>query len=157
MFEEKKNNLNLLGMKTSSEWQRTRGWFPIQSFPAIQVPFSSFLSIRSNRCTENKRATAAGWPKEKSLAQFLCSLPFHCKSNRHSRSALLSSDRSYGFGYSSKSVLSPFVFEDNAHCLQRRELKESLNKITSQKEIRPFRGADLILRKEIKKAALLTL
>ncbi|KAK5613739.1 hypothetical protein CRENBAI_016879 [Crenichthys baileyi] len=138
-------------MKTSTEWQHTRCWLPTQSLPAIQVPFSSFLSIRSNRCTENKRATAAGWPKEKSLAQFLCSLPFHCKSNRHSHSALLSPDHSYDFGYSSESVLSPFVFEDNAHCLQKRELKESLNKITSQKEIRPFRGTDLIFRTEMKK------
>lgn len=137
------------------------------SAPVASFQYNPFLQFRSPfllscpsaliDAQKVKRATTAGWPKEKSLAQFLCSLPFHCKSNRHSRSALLSSDRSYGFGYSSESVLSPFVFEDNAHCLQRRELKESLNKITSQKEIRPFRGADLILRKEIKKAALLTL
>lgn len=38
-------------------------------------------------------------------------------------SALLFPDHSYGFGYSSKSVLSPFVFEDNVHCLKGRELK----------------------------------
>lgn len=72
--------------------------------------------IDSPQKEEKKRAIAAGWSKrEKAWLNFFV----HSLSIANPTgilSALLFPDHSYGFGYSSKSVLSPFVFEDNVHC-----------------------------------------
>lgn len=85
-----------------------------------------------------KKAIAARWPKKRKawLDFFVHSLSIANPTGI--LSALLFPDHSYGFGYSSKSALSPFVFEDNVHCLKGRELKFKV-KIQPERTLHPLK------------------
>ena len=93
---------------------------------------SSSSSIHSNRCTAKKKKKGplllAG-QKKKKLGSTSLFIHFPLQIQQAFSQLSFSPDHSYGFGYSSESVLSPFVFEDKVHCLKGKGIKVQGKKI----------------------------
>ena len=128
-----RNNLNLLGMRTSSEWQCARGEFPSQFFPSrtgsLHLPLLLLLLllpsilIDAPQRKKKKGPLLLAGQKKKKLGSTSLFIHFPLQIQQAFSQLSFSPDHSYGFGYSSESVLSPFVFEDKVHCLKGKGIK----------------------------------
>lgn len=118
-----------LARKANSQWNGLVAEFHPSSSLLHRSPL---LSIRPNRFSSKifffplKRATAAGWPvkrkggrgikrrRRRSLAGLLCSVLFHCESNRHSLGSPFCLTTAMALASAAPLSFS-LSFEDNVH------------------------------------------
>lgn len=130
-----------LARKENSQWNGLVAEFHPSSSLLHRSPL---LSIRPNRFSSKifffplKRATAAGWPvkrkggrgikrrRRRSLAGLLCSVLFHCESNRHSLGSPFCLTTAMALASAAPLSFS-LSFEDNVHyCCWEEENPRSL-------------------------------